>query len=146
MMGRDGLGFNFIMLYNTHMKSFKNFIYSLSLASFVFVFPIVSFAQGVIDTTGSSKAPGKIHNPLESAGIDNLNGLIKTVLTGIVKLGVPIVALAIIYAGFLFVFAQGNTEKLDEAKRTFIYTLIGGAILLGAWALAQIITNTVTSL
>jgi len=61
-------------------------------------------------------------------------------------LGIPIVALAIVYSGFLFVFARGNTEKLTSAKKTLMYTLIGAAILLGSWAIAKLISTTVNAL
>jgi hypothetical protein len=86
--------------------------------------------------------PGKICNPISQ---DTLNGFIKTLLTGILKIGIPIVALAIIYCGFLFVEARGNTEKLTKAKSALLYTLIGSAILLGSWAIAELISNTILS-
>ena len=56
------------------------------------------------------------------------------------------VALAIIYSGFLFVAARGNSEKLTKAKDTLLYTIIGAAILLGAWAIATMISSTVLAL
>ena len=56
------------------------------------------------------------------------------------------VALAIIYCGFLFVSARGNTEKLTKAKEALLYTVIGAAILLGSWAIAIMISETVLSL
>ena len=89
-------------------------------------------------------APGTICNPLGTT--NTIPALIKLFLEGALKIGIPIVALAIIYAGFLFVAARGNSEKLGKAKDTLLYTLIGAAILLGAWAIAQIISSTVTSL
>ena len=58
----------------------------------------------------------------------------------------PIIVLAIIYSGFLFVAAQGNSEKLGEAKKALLYTLVGAAILLGSLAIAELIKNTVLSL
>ena len=61
-------------------------------------------------------------------------------------IGVPIIALAIIYAGFLFVTAQGNSEKLTKAKKTLLYTLIGAALLLGAVVIAEAIKGTVNDI
>ena len=58
-------------------------------------------------------------------------------------IGVPIVTLAIIYAGFLFVAARGNAEELTKAKKTLMYTLIGAALLLGSFVIAQAIKGTV---
>ena len=87
---------------------------------------------------------GTICNPIPSvAGVPDL---IKLILTGALKIGIPLVALAVIYCGFLFVFARGNSEKLTKAKDALLYTLIGAAILLGSWAIAQMISATVTGL
>ena len=57
--------------------------------------------------------------------------------------GVPVVVLAIIYTGFLFVQAQGNKSKLDKAKNSLTNTLIGAALLLGAFVIAEAIGTTV---
>jgi len=113
----------------------KNF--TLLIIVFFIFLPILSFAQEPSESV-------TIVNPLP--GITSVNGLLQTILEGVIKMGIPIIVLAIIYSGFLFVSAQGNTEKLGTAKKSLIYTLIGAAILLGSWAIAQLITNTVIAL
>jgi hypothetical protein len=117
---------------NKYWVGFVPVIYSVLL-------PIISFADGHAVTCDPSK--GVICNPIPK--ITSIPGLIKTILEGAIKIGLPVVALAIIYAGFLFVFARGNPEKLGTAKDTLLYTLIGAAILLGAWAIAKMIESTV---
>ena len=87
---------------------------------------------------------GKICNPIPK--ITSIPGLIQTILEGALRIGIPVVALAIIYSGFLFVFARGNSEKLSKAKDTLLYTLVGAAILLGSWAIALMIEATVKSI
>lgn len=115
-------------------------IVSLAFLSFIFLMPVLSLA---VDVNGDLSG-GKIVNPLPN--INSLDGLIQTILTGVIKIGIPIIALAIIYCGFLFVSARGNPEAIKKAKDALIYTLIGAAILLGAWAIALLIKNTVTGL
>ena len=61
----------------------------------------------------------------------------------VVPIGGVIVVFMFIYSGFLFVTAQGNSEKLQKAKDSFIYTIIGAALVLGAFAISSIIQNTV---
>ncbi|MCE9549266.1 pilin [Candidatus Nomurabacteria bacterium] len=87
--------------------------------------------------------PGTICNPIST---DTVNDFIKVFLEGALKIGIPIVSLAIIYCGFLFVEARGNPEKITKAKDALLYTLIGAAILLGSWALAQVIADTVLAI
>ncbi|MFA6324936.1 MAG: hypothetical protein WCX46_01790 [Candidatus Paceibacterota bacterium] len=120
----------------------KKSLVTLALLAIVFL-PVLSFAN-----TDNSAEPitTTINNPLANKGINNIDGFIKVILTGVIKIGIPIVALAIIYSGFLFVSAMGNKEKLTIAKRSLMYSLIGAAILLGAWAIAQLISNTVLAL
>lgn len=89
--------------------------------------------------------PGKICNPLGN-GVADIPAFIKTLLEGMLKIGIPIIALAIIYCGFLFVEARGNSEKLTKAKDALLYTLIGGGVLLGAWAIAQMISATISGI
>ena len=85
---------------------------------------------------------GGIKNPL-SPNINDIPSFIKAILQIVLTVGVPIVTLAIIYSGFLFVSAQGNAEKLQKAKDTLLFTLIGAALLLGSWVIANAIKGTV---
>lgn len=93
------------------------------------------------DFSPCAEGTGKLCNPL--GDITELKDLIKKILIAVVKIGIPLVVLAIIYSGFLFVTAMGNSEKLTKAKDAFIWSLIGGAVLLGSWAIAELIITTV---
>ncbi len=121
----------------------KKNLYKIILIAFLIIIPVLSFAQGDVPAPGVQV---KLVNPLGGNGPTNLPAFIKTLLEGVLTVGIPIVALAIIYCGFLFVSARGNTEKLTKAKDALLYTLIGAAILLGSWAIAQMISATVTGL
>lgn len=136
--------------------SIKKNLLTMFLVFSLFVLPVVSFAQNIPATPrgnipatpqgnipASSSTVVKIVNPLKT---DNINGFVKDLLTGIMRLGIPLIALAIIYCGFLFVWARGNPEKITEAKNALLYTLIGALLLLGSWAIAQLISNTVLAL
>ncbi len=83
-----------------------------------------------------------IKNPL-SDSISDIPSFIEAILNIVLTIGVPIVALAIIYCGFLFVTAQGSAEKITKAKKALMFTLIGAALLLGSWILATAIKGTV---
>ena len=115
----------------------------LILLSYVFLVPVISFAQLQGDAPADTK--GKIVDPL-GGKFPTIPIFIQTLLEGFLKIGIPIVALAIIYSGFLFVSARGNTEKLGKAKDSLMYTIIGAAILLGAWSIAKLISTTVAGL
>ena len=136
------------------IKNFPIFI----LLALIFSIPIISLAQVCNGTDPNPSAEccngtnppaacsGLIHNPLGPKGPQTINAFIQLVLIGVIKIGFPVIALAIIYCGFLFVKAQGKPEEIKKAKDALLYTVIGAALLLGAWAIAQLIANTITQI
>jgi hypothetical protein len=114
------------------MNYIKKNLHKIILVTFVFLSPVISLAEVTIV------------NPLKNT--ETINELIKKILEGVIKIGMPIIVLAIIYCGFLFVSAQGKPESIKKAKDALLYTLIGAAILLGSWAIAQLISDTVLAL
>jgi hypothetical protein len=84
----------------------------------------------------------KLDNPLGST--KDLPSFLKKLLQAVILLLVPVVTIMFLYSGFLFVKAQGNSEKLDEAKRALLYTVIGAAIVLGAVGFSEAIKSTVS--
>jgi hypothetical protein len=43
----------------------------------------------------------------------------------------------------MFIAARGNKDKLTTAKDSMLYTLIGAAIILGAFVISKLIGGTV---
>lgn len=83
----------------------------------------------------------RIENPFK--GGDSILDLLRFIINDIIlPLGVTIAVFFLIYSGFLFVTAQGSEQKLEKAKSTFLWTVVGSAVLLGAWTIAQAIAGT----
>ena len=61
-------------------------------------------------------------------------------------IALPILTLFIVYSGFKFISAQGNSSKLEEAKKNFMYVIIGSLLILGAWVVATLVGGTVNQL
>lgn len=80
-----------------------------------------------------------IDNPIS---VNSIPELIQKILEGLIKIGIPLLVVMIVYSGFLYLVARGDPGKIQSAHTMLTYTLIGGAILVGAWALAQIIHTT----
>lgn len=104
--------------------------------------PTTGGGDGGPTTGGGLTINTTINNPLGS-GINDIPSFIEALVNIVLIVGIPIVALAIIYTGFLFVGAQGNPDKITKAKKALVYTLIGGALLLGAFVIAKAIGATV---
>jgi hypothetical protein len=100
-----------------------------------------STGTGTVNTTPAAR----LQNPLAGT-IDSLPDLVKELLNIVLIIGTPIVALAIIFAGFMLVAAQGNPEKLQKARSALLWAIVGGAVLLGSYILAQAIGGSVNEL
>lgn len=93
---------------------------------------------------GAQTALGKgLMNPLKSS---TLPELLTAVLGFVQTIGAIFVVLMLIYTGFQFVQAQGNSTKLQEARKTLLWTVLGALVLLGATAISLGIQETVKSL
>jgi hypothetical protein len=87
-----------------------------------------------------------LKNPLAGAGINSLPDLLNALLDFAITIGGIIVTIMLVFVGFKFVAAQGNSEKLTEARTMLLWTVIGALILLGAKAIEVGIVATVNSL
>ena len=95
---------------------------------------------GTAVNTGSSQCEGKLCNPI---GSGNLSDFVQKITTAALKIGVPIAAIFIIWAGLKFVMARGNETEITKAKGIFWWTLVGTAVLLAANLLASVLTTVI---
>lgn len=87
----------------------------------------------------------KFDNPLRTG--DTLYDFIQLIINEVViPIGGVVSVLYIIYAGFMFVTAQGNPAKIEIAKKALLYGAIGAGVILGAWAIANAIEGTINQL
>ncbi|MBI2120510.1 MAG: hypothetical protein HYT94_02710 [Parcubacteria group bacterium] len=85
-------------------------------------------------------ATEQLENPAKAA---TLQDFIHDILAIIVKIGIPVATVFIIWSGFLFLTAQGDEKQLTTAKHAFVWSCIGTGVLLGAWVLATAIKGTI---
>jgi len=81
-------------------------------------------------------------NPLNSQ-FGSIPEVLLAVLNVLLIIALPIIVLYIIYAGFMYVAARGNPEQLKEANRALTFSIIGGVIVAGSFAILQIVSNLV---
>ncbi len=82
----------------------------------------------------------KLDSPLAFSSIE---GFFLALLRVFITIAIPIIVIAIIYAGFLYVTARGNAEQTKKATTALSYAIIGAIILIGAVAIGEIIGNLV---
>lgn len=110
---------------------------------FLNIFGLVNKVFAAAPGEGQPSPSPAIKNPLKT---ESILDLLQALLGVVVQVGIPLIALAIVYSGFLFVKAQGNESELSEAKKTLYWTVIGAAIVLGAFVISGVIKTTIDQL
>ncbi len=140
------------------MKRFLKDLAGFLMLVFILTTPVLVMAQSgssaatspsgssaVAPPSGSSaNSVTQLQNPLINVG--NFCDLLKQIFNDLLVLGIPVATLFIVLAGFQLVTARGNETQLTKAKNNLWYIVIGVALFLGAWTLAQIIANTLAQL
>ena len=103
------------------------------------------FFFAVLILAGTAHAATGLENPLNSS-FSTIPAFIAGALKVLVMVALPIITLFLVISGFMFVFARGNSSKLEDAKKNFVYVIIGALLILGAWVIATLIGGTVTQL
>jgi len=139
----------------TSISTVKKIITTFSLTVFIFstlifvLTPVVSFAQ--VGNPGAQIAPLdpggqlkkiKLENPLN---VNSIEELIGGILNIVLILAVPVIVFFIIYAGFLYATARGNAEQVKKATTALTYAIIGGVLIIGSVAIAEIVKQLVLS-
>ncbi len=104
----------------------------------IFSYFIMSLALKTAALAQTGCPPNEICNPLKA---QTLIQLIENVVDIIMQIGIVAAVAAIIYAGFLYVTAQGSEEKVKKAHSIFLWTIVGVAIILGAKVLVEVVGN-----
>ena len=110
-----------------------------SVMFLVYVFPNVAVAQ----PDDPPAPPVQIQNPIAS---QTLQEFVKDILDIVVKVSMPFLVVMIIYAGFTYVTAQGNSVKVEKAHSMILWTIVGAGIILGAFIIARAIQVTIDNI
>jgi hypothetical protein len=86
---------------------------------------------------------GSLQNPL---AFNSIAEFVSKALQALVYIALPVVGFFILLSGFYFISAQGNQEKLGKAKTNFMWVIVGAILILGAWALSELIGGTIDQL
>lgn len=91
----------------------------------------------------STPSGTSLANPLNTCTIE---AFVASLLQIVLTIAMPIIGFFLVLAGFRFISARGNQAKLTAAKQNFLYVIIGAALILGAWVLANLLLATVSQL
>ena len=116
---------------------------------------VVRFALAVVLLVGSatltasaSSLPGggangicnKL-NGLNCNEVKDVNLLILTVINWVLSITLAVDVLFIIFGGFLYITSAGNEDRASKGKNTIVNAIIGLAIVILAYFLANVVAN-----
>ncbi len=121
---------------------------ALAVVMLVTVFaPIfINSVQAATQVGETKTSKTMLVSPLNTEVKDVRALLIRILDQIVIKIGSVVAVCFLIWSGYKFVAARGNPTKIEEARSIFMWTLAGIAILLGAKAIALIVTNTIESI
>lgn len=80
----------------------------------------------------------EIENPLKYGTIPEI---IQAFANFIFWLAIPITSLMVVIGGVMFMTSSGKPEKVEQAKKLLLYSVIGLAIILLSRVIAAVIEN-----
>ncbi|OHA21384.1 MAG: hypothetical protein A2849_00100 [Candidatus Taylorbacteria bacterium RIFCSPHIGHO2_01_FULL_51_15] len=86
---------------------------------------------------------GKLCNPIK---FPNLTAFFLEIVNTVVQYGALLIVFFIVFAGFKFVTAQGNSEKVSEARKMLTWVIVGAFVLLGVYVIRAAICGTIGQL
>jgi hypothetical protein len=126
---------------------FKKMLIFVAVFSFTILPLVGTFA---LAEDGNDTGPGQpkeikfdLINPIKA---DNLIELLNLVVDAAMLVLIPLIVLAIIYTGFLFIKARGVEKDITAAKQMFYYVIIGAAIILASKLIITFVSSTIGSL
>lgn len=114
-------------------KLFFNFLFfGLIIVNFVFVNQFLLASQ----QTG-----GEIISIPNPVGAEDFTTLIDNIVDFLFIVLAPIATIVVLYAGVLFMTAGGSTERIQKAKQTLTWAVIGIAILIVSKSITYVIAD-----
>lgn len=109
---------------------------------FGIMFPTQIYAQNYVES-GNPRDPGFQLVPCNGVDCDfnSLMTLINRVMNFIVYLSIPLAAISISYAGYLYISAYGDTGKIQDAHKMFGKIIWGFVFVLAGWLIVYSIMS-----
>lgn len=122
----------------------------LRLSMFILlILPALSFADPGVDPPGGNPPGGNppgssttvnLTNPISSDSISALIGRVITAVLGVVG---SIALLMVIYGGFTWMLAAGNSEKIKKGRDIIVWAMLGLVVIFTSYALVRFVITSI---
>ncbi len=81
--------------------------------------------------------------PFTKAEYVDLMAFVKTVINFAINASVLLVVIAIVIAGFKYIFSRGDEKKIQDATRTLVFSLIGLILVFISPLIVRFVINQI---
>ncbi|MDD5626866.1 MAG: pilin [Patescibacteria group bacterium] len=123
--------------------NYKKIVPILSLFTIISLFGLYSFTAIAADPTDTWKEQ-KIPVTGPEMSTDAPKNMVTIALNWFYIIAAVLCVAVIIWAGITYATAGGDEEKVGKAKNRLIYGIIGVALIIGAYAITQLIKSAMS--
>ena len=118
---------------NFSISQFLNF--SSKLLCYCATALVLLLAKSALASNHLTNAPGI------NLSIQDVLGIITGLACWITQVALVLIVVAVVYFGVKFLTAQGDPTKLTDAKRSFLWGLVGIIVILGTYTIIATVAN-----
>jgi len=107
----------------------------LKKTQILFLLSLIAFSPCLVLATNGESTDGPSPYPTEAWSLQDIVDLVGTLRDFVLVVGIILVVIFLVWSGITFLGAQGNPEKIQQAKTRFIWTLVGAAVILATFAI-----------
>ncbi|MDO8575371.1 MAG: hypothetical protein Q7R78_01575 [bacterium] len=117
---------------------------ALNTTTLVFALPIGGSVPSNPPAGGSPTAPNKLVNPLKN-NVNDVFALVSMAVDIALTFASIFAVLYLVWLGFQYVLARGSPDKISELHGTFMWGIIGIAVIFSAKVLSVVLQNTINA-
>ncbi len=107
--------------------------------------PTPSFAGSLSDPTGRNEQQVTLNSsPFRPLGNTSVQGIIGRIIQFVLGLTGVIALVMFIYGGFLWMTAAGSSSRVEQAKKTLVWSTLGIIAIFSAYALVNLVISALS--
>jgi len=123
------------------MNKFKTLLFIVISFMVVLNFTYVLAAEQPGGIIGRGASSGNLEDPFQNKTIFTI---IQNIIGYLIKIGAPILAVMVIYGGFLILSAGDSPEKVKSGRDVILWAVVGYTVVLCSWGIIYIMGEIIT--
>lgn len=101
------------------------------------ILPIIAFALVAL-ALGAAAQAAAVQNPIEAK---DFTAVVEAIAEWAVAISIPLTALMVVYAGYLYLFGGASTENVERGRKALTWAAVGFIVVLVSGSVAALIRN-----